>query len=674
MSVLGSLGFVLSLAALLVVAWRIAIEFAGRATDRLWIALATCTLLLGAISITASLLGAYTPAGFFVTQIVISVAALAAARICARRFELRIAIEPAEGLDAPREPLRATEWALIVAIVLTVVPSLFARILMPAHHTDDLNYHASRAAYWIVNESVFPYATHNDRQTTFPFGAELVFAWPLLFTGVDLPGRVLYWLAYPLSILGVLSVVRSIGGSRSGGLFAAMLYAVTPAVLMHTATLKSDIWMPVYVLGAGYWLARAARDPAHAVKSFFWAGVFVALAMNVKTIVAMMVPILVLAPLVVLPWRGAARAIAAAGVGGMIATALSGLAVLLVANLANHAHPLGPGYIRALVQPEYSLRQTYTHAVRLPMFLIDLPENPSMPARAWLTDAGNDAIELLNADEPLPREDNAGWPGAFRFESRPLARAFGLGGMLWLPMLAVGLGLAVVQAVRTFPSVKLSPAAVLALACVPLLLSVVFMLRWMGGGPERFWLAAYALGLALGVGILASPRRSSRVLAVLAILGAAWAVQASATANLFRWQRAASHDRPYRFQAAIDAIPTGSTVLLVSSWNAEDYPLLAPDGRLSNRVVLWGKQPFDPASPARLSDLLEQEGIEFVVLEHGRSLNLGGDRRLPAQPMIRWLTDSAGATLVELDSQTQVILLRVANDADSALGLDGQTD
>ena len=36
--------------------------------------------------------------------------------------------------------------------------------------------------YWIQNQSVFPFATHNERQNIVPFGSELFFLWPVLLT------------------------------------------------------------------------------------------------------------------------------------------------------------------------------------------------------------------------------------------------------------------------------------------------------------------------------------------------------------------------------------------------------------------------------------------------------------------------------------------------------------
>ncbi|MFI4881327.1 MAG: hypothetical protein ACIAQU_01955 [Phycisphaerales bacterium JB064] len=611
------------------------------------------TLLLGAVSVGSSLLQWYTPVGFLVAQLVLSAGAYVGARAGALRFGWKLG---GTGEAMPREPWSFAQYAMLFAIVLLMVLSLVERSLLPVHDIDGLMYHASRSAYWVQNHSVLPFETHNDRQTTFPFGAELVFAWPMLFTHGDYLGRLLHWAALPLATAGVYGVARMARASRGAGLFASLLYAATPVVLIYATTLKADIWAPLYVLGAGYWIVRSARHPQQAVVAFFWAGVMTALAMNVKVIVAAMIPVLALAPLLIVPWRRAVVAIVAAGVGGLVATMVSGLFVTVAFNSIHHGHPLGPEYMRKTVQPDFSARQVWTHTVRLPLFLIDLPKNPSPSLRQWMTKSGNDIVSMLDADELLPLENDQHWPGVFRFKAADVGKHFGLGGMLWLPMIGVGLVIVGVETRRTAPRLRLSPVALLTLLQVPLLLSVVYMIRWMGAGPDRFWMAAYALSLPTGVVVLSNWRWARVPLAVLALLGGAWATYPALRAQINRIELAAC--RPpdtYRFQAAIDLIPSGSTVLLVGTWNAQDYPLLAPRGRLENRVVLWGSHEFDPH---RMSDALAGERVDYVLMERPNGLWQGWGA-VDGTPMRRWLEARPDIARIDLGPDVKARLYRV---------------
>src|SRR5690606_24092098 len=97
------------------------------------------------------------------------------------------------------------------------------------------------------------------RQTTFPFGAELHFAWPLLFTGSDLPGRLLFWVGLPLTALGIYGLARALEAPRAAALLAALLYLAAPRVTFLASTIKPDLWAPLFALGAVYWLVRALR-------------------------------------------------------------------------------------------------------------------------------------------------------------------------------------------------------------------------------------------------------------------------------------------------------------------------------------------------------------------------------------------------------------------------------
>ncbi len=656
MPVSGALLFLVSLSGLLGACWAIAALLAEDFTDRLWIVLGAAAMLLGAISISASAVALYTPAGFLGAQVILSGAAIAGARF-ARARGWRMGAGDGEAPAVPPARMQAGELAMLIVIVLMVTLSAVERSLVPLHHVDELMYHASRAGYWIQNQSVFPYETHNDRQTTFPFGAELMVAWPLLFTGFDLPGRLLHWLAVPLGTWGVFSVARAAGASRGAALFAALLFIATPAILSRAVQLKSDIWTPVFVLGAGWWVARAAARPHEGLLRLFWAGAMTALAMNIKVTIAAMIPALALAPLLMLPPRRWIRGVLAIGAGGLAATLLSGLAVLLISNAAGHGHPLGPGYMREIVQPEFSLRQTWTHIVRVPVYLSEPPEIPGELARRRLEEVRQDILDDLGAGEPLPMEEN---PAASPHIARVTiyATRFALGGVLWLPLLAAGVVILVRESARAFPRIRLSPLAMLVLIQAPMLLGLVFLIRWMGGGPERFWLAPYALSLATGMAILSRWTRARRALAVLAILGgcaAAYPPMRQMISRIDQRSRGAIGVR-FRFAPAIEHIPPGSSILLVGSINAQDYPLMAPEGRIVNRVVPWAKAPADAD---RLAGMIESEAIDFVLFESDRKLWHGEPPPVDADVMVAWLLDHPWASEIPLDPGSPMRLFAI---------------
>ena len=103
-------------------------------------------------------------------------------------------------------------------------PFGYFSLATPIYSGDEKMYHASRVLYWIQHRSVFPYVSHNDRQTVSPFGSELFFLWPVLLTRTESIGRMVFWLAYPGVAVGQYWLLRSLrlssGLALLGGLTA----------------------------------------------------------------------------------------------------------------------------------------------------------------------------------------------------------------------------------------------------------------------------------------------------------------------------------------------------------------------------------------------------------------------------------------------------------------------
>src|ERR1017187_9875133 len=74
-------------------------------------------------------------------------------------------------------PLSAWGLAMLTVALATLALSAVTQIATPIHSGDEMMYHASRVLYWIQHQTVFPFVTHNDRQTLLPFGSELLFLW-----------------------------------------------------------------------------------------------------------------------------------------------------------------------------------------------------------------------------------------------------------------------------------------------------------------------------------------------------------------------------------------------------------------------------------------------------------------------------------------------------------------
>ncbi len=187
--------------------------------------------------------------------------------------QITYVLELAGALDVER--IRAS-LAVLTCATLFLLLSAAAQLFTPIYIGDEKMYHASRVLYWINNNSVFPYTTHNDRQTVFTFGSELFFLWPVLLTKTEVVGRAIFWLGYPFAAIGQYFVLRALALSRGCALTGMLVLISTPIVSGYSVGLKPEMWFAAAVLGIAYWAVKLCTDPELALdkvlQAYVWRG------------------------------------------------------------------------------------------------------------------------------------------------------------------------------------------------------------------------------------------------------------------------------------------------------------------------------------------------------------------------------------------------------------------
>ncbi|HEV2296295.1 MAG TPA: hypothetical protein VGR35_20805 [Tepidisphaeraceae bacterium] len=597
----------------------------ARWSDRFWISIAAAVTQIGTIAVVLSPMYALTPLGFLFAQCVIAGVIGWTCRRPGDETTSRARLQPITATPSRR--------LLLLLIGLFLLLGLWLSIVLPVFSFDDRMYRASRAVYWLQHRSVLPWTTANDRQTAFPFGSELMFFWPLLFTRWELPGRLAFFAAVPLCAVGLYTVMRQLRITRTAALGGVLVLLATPSVTRIQEGLYPEMWMSVFALGAAYFAQRALSDGSRVLRHLAWMGCFVTLAVNVKTTALALAPAAVIVPWLVAPAGARRRGMASVIVGAVAGILLSGLVLTLSANIFRHGHPLGPPGMSAIHTADLSARQLRTHAARFVVGLLDLPVVPTDAARNALTRAGNAFLRFCRATQPLAGEE-VPWPGSYGFGVGKYGSRYSLAGLLWLPALTVAVAL--VLFARGWHRLRL---AILLLFALPMLLGSVLIIRWMGS-MERFWVPAFALtlpALVLLVQLASARWPATRFVIVPLLLLTVLPVLWDRAQTAASWQRMAPSPMLLNepFHSPLRAIPAGSRILLVTAQDAREYGLFLPRQRFANRVIPWGAAPFDPA---RMQRMLDEHAITHVLVQDDQRLSMHWGASIDTRAMVGWLT------------------------------------
>lgn len=657
---------ILSLLLLICCSHLISSHFAFSGRDYFWIIIAVTGLQLGLVTTITSLLYQLTMPGFLAAQVILTIAIFLLLRRLAPFSLKRLPAILKANLSRAKffkfqsftRALPPGTLILLLAIITFILLSglvqYFVPLTQPNIYHDERSYNASRVIYWLQNQAVFPYPTHNDRQTVFTFGGELVFLWPLIFVKVELIGRMIFWLGYPLAIFALYLLLRALKTGRNLALAGALGFAATPMVIQQSNGLKPELWLTFFVLGVGYWLIRAQQQPEQARRCLFWAGLFLALSVNVKSTALALTPFVF-----ILPWFTTSKdsrwqKVKALAGGVLLGVLLSGLGVVFGFNQASYGHILGPEAIRDVHTSDLSLRQLYTHAVRLPFLLLEFPILPSAAVRDNLTAAANAVISFLGAGIPLPLETQE-WPGHYQYVAAEYATKFSLGGIVWLPLITVGGFRLLGNVRRTFPRVSLDALSILVLLDLALLSGIVFIIRWMvhSSLPERFLVAPYALGLAVSFTLLSKWAAHRRLLKGLAIILLAWLIcpvfyrqSAQAVAAYFSpaWQ--VELDGP--FAEPLNYIFDPAAILFVGDEFALDYHLFDPNHGYRHRVTPWGQASFNSS---RMQQIIEAHRISHVLIQDNELIYFPGNLLLNPVEMSLWLAENPDFNQIPLSNR-----------------------
>jgi len=538
----------------------------------------------------------------------------------------------------PQESL-LSKWQIGVLLLPAVIMGGI-QLMSPVTKYDDLMYHGSRAGYWLWNQSVFPFPTHNERQEVFPYSGDLIFAFGVLTAKSEVLGRLLVFLAYPATLLFAANILRKRKVSPALAIGAAWIAGSFPQTLDAAIGIKPDLWGTVFLLicfDSAWTLLGETSRRNQIVHSILLPGAITA-AIAIKFTFLLLLPLGLLPFLKARDW--AQRGIVA---GSFLAFSLAlGLVWTCVHNKLYEGGWLGSPAMADVHQPEPGLQTRVRQMSRLPFLFVGIPWLPEEHLRSYVNEGLFWVASHTGALKPLPLEEPEGWPGRFQPSVSEYDRGYSL---LWL-FVIMGLATGTAVYMRSNNRSEFKGAILGVVIGVGLIVGITCKVRWQENSiiPIRFLVPGAAVLILSAVWFWDQGRHKGKVTIIaFFLLIAVHGIPFFHTCWSF-YSAQLDHGFSYVAQAesvlspAAGVIPAGSKVLLFSSQSSGDYVLFHANQGFSTYLCTWGRASFSPSSFAQVLDRFQPD---FIVFEDAQHLNLHWHGVLDTRPFINYLGNSS---------------------------------
>ncbi len=141
----------------------------------------------------------------------------------------------------------------LAGVFLLFVSVLYYAVKSVPYNWDSMTYHLARIVNWEQNCSVFPYATHIERQVTSPVLGAYVNLFVYILGGKhDRMLNLLQCMSFGINALLVYGIVRKLGVGIKLSFLAPVLYMCTPIALAEATTTQVDNFATVWLLAFLY--------------------------------------------------------------------------------------------------------------------------------------------------------------------------------------------------------------------------------------------------------------------------------------------------------------------------------------------------------------------------------------------------------------------------------------
>lgn len=518
-----------------------------------------------------------------------------------------------------------------LGVALAYLLNLVLIWIVPPNNNDSLATHMARVGYWLQHGSFFPWATQRVWQVTYPVNMQLQMFWIVLFLRSDRWVELVQWLGAFAAMVAIFGIARLLGASRPQALFAGLLWATFPEILLEATTTQNDLVAGTLFAAMIYllFLGLKRRNMGALVLSALALG----LGMGTKQTLFFLLPGLVLVLIHLLRWQGRevlGRLIVWGGMALGVFLLLG--AYMFVVNLVSFGHPMGPETAVGAQtggQTSQSLVENLTYnTFRLAYQAVD-PTGLPDPLTGYGFKLKAVVVRAVTRLLHFPVESNRATAQghAFRLDERyAMQEDSAWYGLLFTVLVIPAL---LLQTVRGFRRKDALRAGIGILVITFLLMDAAFRPGW-DPFQGRYFIPVVALATACTAFLLRPGRwgRAANGLMVLAALVIVWQTFAWNTAKPIYGQYAVWNKTRLEMetqqsfymrapaQMVEQVVPADATMGLLTDGTYLEYPFFRAD--FQRRLVQ-----IEP--PQRVQDAvwLSGQGVEYILVlaPKGSSLN-----------------------------------------------------
>nr|NIN65860.1 hypothetical protein [Anaerolineae bacterium]NIN96046.1 hypothetical protein [Anaerolineae bacterium]NIQ79076.1 hypothetical protein [Anaerolineae bacterium] len=511
-------------------------------------------------------------------------------------------------------------WVLGLGVALAYSAGAILILSVPPNNVDSLAYHLSRVGYWLQHNSFYPWPTPNPGQISFPLNAEVGVLWTVLFVGTDRLAGFVQWSAAGASMAAIAGLSRLLGASRAQAIFAALLWATLPEIVLQSTTPQNDLLTGAF-FASGLYLLYLGLHSRH-IGALLLSSLALGLALGTKFTVLFLLP--GLAATIVILYFGDTRrraTLVVTWIGASLVAFLLVGAYVFALNVLLHHHPLGSPSLRSDLGG-FSASRVQMMIVNVPRHLYQvldttgLPDLWAEPLHGLKVRLGSEVFPLLNASARALDKNSP--EGHFDFHRRaPVHEDFaGLGPLSVLVLVPAVIYQAFVALTRKEPF-----RGGVILISLSMLLGVSFW-RWSRPVDNRYFVVAATICAPLVAPIFR--RRHRQGLLQWGIVGIALVVLGWTTTHNFSkpllgarpiWEMDSIERQTINrrwmepvLRAVDRLIPHNSSIGVITGKGGWHRPLF---GRRFGRTVL----PLFPAPAIVDLGWLEEQDIDFLLVD-----------------------------------------------------------